>query len=163
MQIRPATVRDIPAILEIERACATAAHWSEQQYRHAIGAAQDFARRVVLIISQDGGDSRPCAFLVAHHIASEWELENVVVAPLARRRGLGKQLLNALIAEARLRNSEFIFLEVRESNVAARSLYELASFEQEGRRQAYYASPIEDAILYRLDLRRIASMSPFSF
>ena len=43
-----------------------------------------------------------------------------------------------------------MFLEVRESNAAARTLYEKAGFEQTGRRHSYYTSPLEDAILYRL-------------
>jgi ribosomal-protein-alanine N-acetyltransferase len=45
-----------------------------------------------------------------------------------------------------------VFLEVRESNAAARTLYENAGFEQTGRRRSYYTSPLEDAILYRRTL-----------
>jgi len=89
-------------------------------------------------------------FLVARHLAPEWELENIVVAPSARRIGLGSRLLNALLANARETDSEAVFLEVRESNAAARSLYEKAGFEPTGRRKAYYTNPAEDAVLYRL-------------
>jgi ribosomal-protein-alanine N-acetyltransferase len=60
--------------------------------------------------------------------------------------------LDALSAAARETNSSSIFLEVRESNAAARTLYELASFEQTGRRKSYYTNPAEDAILYRRTL-----------
>jgi ribosomal-protein-alanine N-acetyltransferase len=42
-----------------------------------------------------------------------------------------------------------VFLEVRESNAAARALYANAGFEQTSRRKSYYANPLEDAILYR--------------
>ena len=91
---------------------------------------------------------RILGFLIAHHLAPEWELENLVVAPAARRRGIGKRLLEALLAAARETNNS-VFLEVRESNTAARALYENAGFEQTGRRPSYYASPSEDAILYR--------------
>ena len=41
-----------------------------------------------------------------------------------------------------------ILLEVRESNSAARKLYEKCGFVQSGRRQRYYKQPEEDAILY---------------
>jgi [ribosomal protein S18]-alanine N-acetyltransferase len=87
--------------------------------------------------------------LVARHLAPEWELENIVVAPSARRQGLGNRLLNALLAAARETHSASVFLEVRESNSAARTLYEKAGFKQTGRRKSYYTDPLEDAVLYR--------------
>ena len=89
---------------------------------------------------------------MARHLAPEWELENIVVAPAARRTGLGKRLLNALLSQARETNSAAVFLEVRESNTAARSLYEKTGFQLTGRRKAYYTNPQEDAVLYRLTL-----------
>jgi len=75
-----------------------------------------------------------------------------VVAPTSRRQGLGRRLLHALLAGARETNSHSVFLEVRESNGAARSLYEKAGFAQTGRRKAYYKDPAEDALLYRFSL-----------
>ena len=54
----------------------------------------------------------------------------------------------ALLVRTQNTNSESVFLEVRESNSAARSLYEKLGFQQTGRRKSYYANPIEDAILY---------------
>ena len=45
-----------------------------------------------------------------------------------------------------------MFLEVRESNIAARKLYEKAGFEPTGRRKSYYTDPLEDALLYRRSL-----------
>ena len=89
---------------------------------------------------------------MAQHLAPEWELENIVVAPAARRKGLGKRLLEALLAAARETNSRSVFLEVRASNAAARSLYEKAGFEPTGRRKSYYTNSAEDAVLYRLTL-----------
>jgi ribosomal-protein-alanine N-acetyltransferase len=96
--------------------------------------------------------SRILGFLVANHLTPDWELENIVIAPQELRKGLGKQLLEALLAEARQTNTVSLFLEVRESNTAARALYQKAGFEQTGRRKSYYANPMEDAVLYRLTL-----------
>jgi ribosomal-protein-alanine N-acetyltransferase len=87
-------------------------------------------------------------FLVARHVASEWELENIVVAASARRMGVGRRLLEALVAWAIQTKSESVLLEVRESNVAARRLYERLEFQEAGRRKWYYGNPSEDAILY---------------
>jgi ribosomal-protein-alanine N-acetyltransferase len=92
------------------------------------------------------------AFLVARFSAGECEVENLVVAAQYRRRGFGSQLLQTLIAAARERNVERILLEVRESNEAARALYERFGFGSSGKRKAYYTHPTEDAILLMLQL-----------
>ena len=152
MKIRAATSADIPALLDLARHSPTGAHWSEQQYRDAINPAEGTTQRLVLI-AQEQDDANLRAFLVAHHIATEWELENIVVSPHHRRKGLGKNVLNALLTKARDAHGESLFLEVRESNLAARTLYERTGFEQTGRRKAYYANPPEDAILCRLRLK----------
>ena len=52
---------------------------------------------------------------------------------------------------ARARGAKAVFLEVRESNQAARALYEKWAFLESGRRRRYYQEPDEDAILYRID------------
>ena len=82
----------------------------------------------------------------------EWEIENIAIAGPARRRGLGTRLLGELLDLARAQGAESVFLEVRESNHAARALYEKWSFIESGRRKKYYKDPEEDAILYRLVL-----------
>ena len=87
-------------------------------------------------------------FLVARHVVAEWELENIAVAPSARRTGVGKCLIEALIARAQQDNSESVHLEVRESNIPARRLYGSVGFTEAGRRKSYYANPLEDAVLY---------------
>jgi [ribosomal protein S18]-alanine N-acetyltransferase len=156
MHIRPATVADLPHILSLERQSATAGHWPEEQYRNLFQS--DSRARLLLVVEADlprasALKSHPrssiMGFLIAQHLAPEWELENLVVAPAARRQGVGKRLLDALLAVAHETNSGSLFLEVRESNVAARTLYEKAGFKQTGRRPSYYTGPLEDAILYR--------------
>src|SRR5580698_10371260 len=126
----------------------------------AISAAlrrNDASERLVIVAedpsSQGSGQNKITAFLVARCVASEWELENIVVASDHRRRGLGEQLLQFLFALARHARGEAIFLEVRESNAAARAFYEKLGFEQMGRRKGYYAELQEDAIIYRRMLK----------
>jgi len=166
LSVRPATIADLPAILKIERQCSTAAHWSEQQYEELFRTNEGEPRRFALVLdaSSEGSErgfepARSCAvgFLVAHHLHPEWELENLVVAPGFRRKGLATQLLTALLTRARETNSESVFLEVRESNQAARALYARLGFEETGRRRLYYADPADNAVLYRLDLARPAT------
>jgi ribosomal-protein-alanine acetyltransferase len=143
--------------MSLERQCATAAHWTEPQYRRAFQGA-GMERLVLVAEASEPIASGPEAgggvlgFLVARHLAPEWELENIVVASSAWRQGHANRLLSALLAAASETNSASLFLEVRESNAAARTLYEKAGFEQTGRRKSYYTSPVEDAILYRRTL-----------
>jgi ribosomal-protein-alanine N-acetyltransferase len=119
---------------------------------------ESFSHRVVLVVEQASEEpfapspqAQPTllAFLVAHQIDREWELENIAVTPTARRRGLATILIQELFRRARENNSHSIFLEVRESNQLAQTLYEKLGFTKSGLRKGYYQSPPEDAILYR--------------
>lgn len=156
MQIRTATLADIASILLLERQSPPAGHWTEQQYRDILEPAN--TQRLVLLVQTTtpppatNKGSRILGFLVAHHLTPDWELENIAICLQERRKGLGKKLLEALLAAAHRTNSVCVFLEVRESNTAARTFYQKAGFEQTGRRKAYYENPVEDAVLYRLAL-----------
>lgn len=115
------------------------------------------AERILWVIEDD---SKLQAFLVARFSAEECELENLVVAETQRRRGLASELLLALIASAREHNLERILLEVRESNEGARALYEKFGFRENGKRNAYYRQPPEDAILLALTLNCTSTGAP---
>jgi ribosomal-protein-alanine N-acetyltransferase len=86
-------------------------------------------------------------------VAGEWEIENAVVAPEFRRRGVGHDLIRELLRQAQMASGTAVWLEVRESNFAARGLYEKHGFRETGRRRAYYEDPSEDAVLYSLRLQ----------
>jgi len=138
-------------MMELERNCATAAHWTDHQYQQMFqgGDGGTLSQRLALVVEED---STLAAFLIAHRLDAEWELENVVVDPAFRRKGVGTELLDELLAQARAANAKFVFLEVRESNDAARAFYLKSGFEENGQRKGYYRSPLEDAILYRRSL-----------
>jgi [ribosomal protein S18]-alanine N-acetyltransferase len=161
VRIRKAVPDDIPFIMRIERECTTAAHWTEQQYRELFSAAADCGIRRLALVAEGASssseaksprDATPSGFLIARHLAPEWELENIIVAPSARRMGIGERLLNSLLNAARETHSTSMFLEVRESNLGARALYEKLGFRETGLRKSYYTNPLEDAILYSFDL-----------
>ncbi len=146
MNVRPAGAADLPEIIAIERNTLSAAHWSESQYADVFS---DGSQRVCLVVAGERGLH---GFLIANRLGSEWELENIAVTEVSRQRGVGSELMSAFIAEARSKCAETIFLEVRESNTAARRLYEKCGFVETGRRKAYYSDPPEDAILYTRDV-----------
>jgi ribosomal-protein-alanine N-acetyltransferase len=149
-------------MIELDHQSPTAAQWSRQQYEDLFATSDSGSAKRLLLIAEDADEVRTeiasgvphhmLAFLVAHRVDNEWELENIVVAEESRRRGIGSRLLGKLINEARSRNGSAIYLEVRQSNQSARALYRKLGFEETGSRKGYYASLREDAILYRLSL-----------
>ena len=154
MNIRPATLSDVPAIVAVERNSDTAAHWSETEYRNVFVAGS--TPRIIMLAEETG----VLGFVVVRTIGPEWEIENVAVTPDARRRGIGLALLASLKAQAEHRGSNALILEVRASNAAARALYLRAGFAEFATRRDYYAHPTEDAILYRFEVRSRLSSAP---
>jgi ribosomal-protein-alanine acetyltransferase len=136
---RSAKLDDVPAILAIEQQAASAAHWPAEEYVKLVKAG-------VVLVAEQAGKLR--GFVCAKTIASEWEIENIVVATEFLRQGIADQLMRALIEQAENGAASRILLEVRESNQPARRLYQKHAFREVGRRRTYYNSPLEDAILY---------------
>jgi ribosomal-protein-alanine N-acetyltransferase len=146
--IRAASPEDIPAILDLERESAPAAHWPEPTYRRIF--EQDTPHCLAFVIQSAATGGTLDGFIIGRISAEECELENIVVRRKNQSRGLGSALINSLAAAARQQKAKSIFLEVRESNTAARGLYEKCGFRLTGRRKAYYTNPAEDAVLYTL-------------
>lgn len=80
-------------------------------------------------------------------VAEEVQIGNFAVATGFRQRGVGKQLMNEILKAAEERECRFIFLEVRESNEAAKSLYKSFGFKSAGLRKDYYSNPREAALI----------------
>lgn len=145
MIVRPAISADIPSMMRLMQHSATAAHWSREKYdRIFVGESP---RRLALVIEESSGLQ---GFLVAQEVVDEWEIENIAVSGQARRHGLGTRLLGEFLDRVRAEGASAVFLEVRESNRAARLLYQKWAFEESGRRVRYYSQPEEDAIVYKL-------------
>ena len=106
----------------------------------------------LLLVAQEKKYASVLGFIVARFSVDESELENIAVSASSRRKGIALQLVNALASAAGERQMSRIFLEVRESNYAARALYEKCGFTVHGCRRSYYRSPIEDAVLYAREL-----------
>jgi ribosomal-protein-alanine N-acetyltransferase len=147
--LRSARLNDVPTILAIEQRAPGASHWTADQYNklveHGVVLVAEFAA------TEEG---KLCGFLSAQIVAGEWEIENVVVAPEFLHRGIASELIGALIQRACEERASAVLLEVRESNLAARRLYEKHGFREVGRRRLYYKVPDEDAILYALRFER---------
>lgn len=87
----------------------------------------------------------------------EADLTTVAVVPEARRRGLGRSLLELALADARKNGVTKMVLEVRTSNLAAQRLYTSLGFQVVNTLRGYYQNPPEDALLMVLKLTNTAS------
>ncbi len=145
MLIRRASPEDAEPMFALERASDAAAHWPRDLYDKLSHDATRLA-----LVAADGVTFR--GFIVAHCIAEDWDIENLVVAAAERRQGIGRELLRALLQQAEAAAARRVVLEVRESNAPALVLYEKAGFFRAGRRKSYYSNPIEDALVLVMEI-----------
>jgi [ribosomal protein S18]-alanine N-acetyltransferase len=143
--IGAATRADLDAVARLET-IAFADPWTRQAFEVALTERHSRFRVA------RGPDGEVIGYLIAWFVVDEGEIANLAVVPDARRRGVARALLEEIIAEARQAHLSRLFLEVRESNAAARALYTARGFEPIARRARYYRKPVEDAIVLRLEM-----------
>jgi ribosomal-protein-alanine N-acetyltransferase len=132
---------DLAPILEIER--ASFSHpWTPDMFRWEL-RNWDVAGMWVLRTP----DRRVVAFCCVSQVLDELHINNVAVAPDVRRQGFARRLLEHVIERALAEGVTRATLEVRRSNAGALKLYERLGFKLGGVRPAYYANPVEDALI----------------
>jgi ribosomal-protein-alanine N-acetyltransferase len=138
---RLVTPLDLDHLLEIEGASfhnPTTREWYESELQ----------RPDVCFIYVIRTDDHPVAgFCAFWKVVDQIHINNLAIRPTARRKGLGRYLLSAILDEAARLGARSATLEVRRSNTAARRLYERAGFRLAGVRTSYYTNPIEDALI----------------
>ena len=139
MELMQAGPEHIPAIAALERLCFPADPWPE-----------DLLSRLRERITAAVGDGAVLGYLVFSSVLDEGSIDNIAVAPEARRRGIADALVSDAAGRARAAGLSFITLEFRASNGPAIALYEKHGFREAGRRRSYYEKPREDAILMTL-------------
>lgn len=143
-RIRAAVDADLDAIVRIEQ-LSFGDPWSRKSFSDSL--ERSFVRTCVVEDAQG-----IAGYSVVWHTGEEAELANLAVDPARRGAGLGALLLDALLADAAREGAMVMFLEVRDSNAAARALYASRGFHLVGRRKQYYQNPVEDALVLRRDL-----------
>ncbi|HEY0026028.1 MAG TPA: ribosomal protein S18-alanine N-acetyltransferase [Longimicrobium sp.] len=139
---------DIARVVEIEIASFTMP-WKEDTFRGLLKRTDsDF-----LVAEMDGD---VVGYATAWTVLDQAELGNVAVAPEARGAGVGGALVDAVVDHVRDRGAAELFLEVRVSNEAAKSVYRQRGFTGVGRRRSYYSHPTEDALVMRLRIQSFA-------
>ncbi|HVA67352.1 MAG TPA: ribosomal protein S18-alanine N-acetyltransferase [Elusimicrobiota bacterium] len=142
--IRPARRADLDAVLAIEGRWTTTPGWSRAQFERELSW-----ERAYFLVFEEGGAVLGYAGL--WEIPPEGQVTTVAVAPEAAGRGLGRRLLNALLARCRERGLSRATLEVSAENPAALGLYESSGFRVVGRRPKFYNDG-SDALLMDLPL-----------
>lgn len=143
--VRKAVVADVQAMRRIAGAAPQSAQWSEAQYFELFAPGPP--DRLTLVIEQE---SNIAGFVAARCWGKEYEIENIVISGAVQRQGLGTELLKELMRIAAENHPIKVFLEVRESNAAARALYAKFGFAKIGERKNYYRNPVESAVNYQL-------------
>jgi [ribosomal protein S18]-alanine N-acetyltransferase len=141
--LRPAAEDDLNQIVQIERACF-ADPWTEESFRRLLAGHSAIFQVVVY-----PPDFHVAGYVIAFAIGDDAELLNIAVDPRHRGKGLAGQMLDAVLIQLTGRAVKNAFLEVRESNKAARALYGSRGFGEIGRRRNYYRRPVEDALVMR--------------
>lgn len=142
-RIRPLREGDLARVIEVERECFSTP-WKETTFRGLM------KRSDTDLLVAETADGWIAGYAACWTVIDQSELGNVAVAASARGAGMGGALVDAVVDRIRARGSVECFLEVRESNEAAQSLYRQRGFAVVGRRPRYYSLPTEDALVMRL-------------
>lgn len=142
--LRQMCPEDIDEVLSIEKQTFSDP-WSREDFVYCCANEDQYCPVVIV-------DGHVAGYAMMTNIVGECEIGNIAVSGEHRRKGFGRTLMDSMLAEALRINASRIMLEVRDSNVPARTLYDSYGFVQVGLRKEYYSHPTEDAILMDLVL-----------
>jgi ribosomal-protein-alanine N-acetyltransferase len=147
------TEHDLLEVVEIEQRSGLS-YWGWDAYHTELQSPLDS----IMLVARKKGSARPgdhsvIGFIVGRCLADEVHVNNMAVRPDFRRRGIGQELLKALLIWGEAKKASQAVLEVRAGNAAAQSLYRASGFEVVGRRRRYYKDPLEDALLMTISLK----------
>jgi ribosomal-protein-alanine N-acetyltransferase len=142
--IRPMHKKDVDVIAEMEKRNFSVP-WSAESFRRVLD--DEFSFGIVALLKMN-----IIAYAVFGALGDYAELWNIAVDEGHRRKGVGKEMLRRLIDMCKEKKVSSLFLQVRESNEPARKLYVNNGFTFVMVQKKYYHSPVEDALVFRLDI-----------
>jgi len=147
LALRPMAMADVDAVYALE--CSVFPHpWSRANFVDSLNSGYD------AWVLRAPDDALAGYFLLMYAV-DEAHLLDVAVAAPRQGSGLGRHLLDRIVARARGMRMESILLEVRPSNERALQVYRRYGFAEIGRRKGYYPAHEgrrEDAIVMRMVL-----------
>lgn len=133
---------DLVLLRALEEACFSDA-WGESEIRSHLCAETS----VTLLCLDHGG--RAIGYLFGACLPPEGEVYRIAVLPDVRGGGIGRKIMLSFLDILSYRGADVCFLEVRESNTAARALYASVGFCPVGLRKNYYKNPTEHALVMK--------------
>ena len=146
-QIRIATEADLDQIMQIEKACFGNDSWSKSNMKSEL-----LATHTTYVVSEESNSLIGFAGLSKLPTSTSSDVQTIAVSDSHRGLGVGRLLMESLLAFAKEQNAKEVFLEVREDKPAPQSLYSSLGFKAIDRRENYYQPDGVAAIVMRLDL-----------
>jgi ribosomal-protein-alanine N-acetyltransferase len=149
------TEHDLLEVVEIEESSGLSRWGWAAYYAELQGSNRD-----LMLVARVAGNERKrghpslAGYIVARMGADELHINNVAVREAYRRLGVGRALLDSILATGRRSDIPRAFLELRAGNSAALALYEDCGFRIAARRSKYYSEPVEDALVMIVHLDR---------
>jgi ribosomal-protein-alanine N-acetyltransferase len=138
------TTADIENVIAIERA-SFQFPWSTRFFLDELQV--DCARSILAEV-----EGRIVGYVLFWFLPKEVDIHNIAVHPNFRRQGIGRLLLEQVVAAARRQDRVRVTLDVRFSNAPAQNLYRSFGFVTRGVRKGYYSDNGEDAVVMALEL-----------
>lgn len=139
IKIEPLSLSNLADAIELEKMSFNS-YWGEKELKEEL--SNKSAKFYVAYI-----DKKAVAYVGLYVVLDEADIARVAVHKDYRKMGIGKILLNSVFEMQNGLN--FVFLDVRQSNVPAIKLYESLNFENIGVRKNYYSNPTENAVLMK--------------
>ena len=150
MLIRRMSQADIPSVVEIEEQCFSLP-WSKKSFEDSL-----MREDTIFLVCEENENvtdgSTITGYMGLYLSFDEASVTNVGVSPAFRKKGSGEALVVTAKEAAKEAGAECIFLEVRQSNAPAISLYKKLGFEELGIRKKFYEHPVEDAIIMKVGI-----------
>lgn len=135
---------DIGAIVIIEQ--ESPSPWTSAQILTELSLSESVA------LVATGNDGHIVGWCCSRFCGPDAELLKIAVTGSERRKGVARQLLDALAKTLTGNRVENLFLEVRSQNEPACNFYRSQGFDKVGERPAYYSNPRDNALIYRKEL-----------
>jgi len=143
---RPVLKSDLNEILKIEKQ-SFPTPWSREMFSKELELGFSYHRLLEL-----KGEGKILAYIFCWLGKDEASILSLAVAPEWRRKGLGSYLLSKMLAELKKSGINWVWLEVRPSNLPAQALYTKFGFKEAGVRPLYYRDTGEDALVMKKEL-----------
>jgi [ribosomal protein S18]-alanine N-acetyltransferase len=147
ISIEQMTEHDLLEVVEIEESSGLSRWGWGAYYAELQGSNRELMLVARISGNQTEAGRKVAAYIVARLGAEELHINNVAVREGYRRRGIGRALLECILAEGKRSRVACAYLELRAGNSAALALYEECGFRVTARRSKYYSEPAEDALV----------------